>query len=708
MKRTIYFLFVILTLCGIVSCSKKAPTIEYMSGIVKDMDGNPIVDVEVESNSYTTKTNEQGSFTLEHIQNTNGRYVMNFHKKGYFPVVRSGSVSSVGLIEVVLIKENLENVSKTTTFTAANGAKVSVGNLAVDIPKNGIAYEDGTPYKGKVNVSVLYLDPTKPTFQSSMPGGDLIAQRSETNEEVPLVSYGMVNVVMKDTKGAKLQINEESKSKVTFPIPEGMAEKAPAQMPLWHFNEATGIWEECGMATKNGDVYEGEVAHFSWVNLDDPKEFVVLKGKVKDDKGNALAGVKVIIEQVYAYTNEDGEYSVRIPSETDVTVKIRKEDYLNYDNEFSILIKGQPGNTTYTQDIVLPSFPSIKGKLENSCDKNVSFPIYCQYERNGEKETTTFTLPQANGQFAVKIPSDAQNVSVHVVIPGGEEVTQEISFTGEDFQIIGSIIVCRQDIASREEPRITIGNEVIPLKANEFDYSGVGKDGAEIGNDDIEIKIDKYVEDSVFLNGHVTIEKYHFESTSARIEKRKIDNHVSISIVATGKAKKDENSAESDALFEGTYTVPYLYGGKCNDFSKLCWDPAIPTMRTPYWASQGLILDMPISILAYEKATTADFSNLTKITDDVDPFSMYIGYLKADDETYQKLISYLTENGFESSKDNAYCKGDIYIKVHYGKDKTIKIGESPDTFKMEVTVNTGLMKWFKNLIKRLFGFDWFS
>ena len=238
----------------------------------------------------------------------------------------------------------------------------------------------------------------------------------------------MVNVVMKDTKGTKLQINEESKSKVTFPIPEGMAEKAPAQMPLWHFNESTGIWEECGMATKNGDVYEGEVAHFSWVNLDDPKEFVVLKGKVKDDKGNALAGVKVIIEQVYAYTNEDGEYSVRIPSETDVTVKVRKEDYLNYDNEFSILVKGQPGNTTYTQDIVLPSFPSIKGKLENSCDKNVSFPIYCQYERNGEKETTPFTLPQSNGQFAVKIPSDAQNVSVHVVIPGSEEVTPDYRF----------------------------------------------------------------------------------------------------------------------------------------------------------------------------------------------------------------------------------------------------------------------------------------
>ena len=111
------------------------------------------------------------------------------------------------------------------------------------------------------------------------------------------------------------------------------------------------------MAVRNGDVYEGEVAHFSWVNLDDPKEFVVLEGTVRDENGNPLSGIKVVVEQVYTYSDGNGRYRVRIPSETDVTVKVRKEDYLNYDNEFSVLVEGQPGGTTYTQDIVLPAFP---------------------------------------------------------------------------------------------------------------------------------------------------------------------------------------------------------------------------------------------------------------------------------------------------------------------------------------------------------------
>lgn len=685
-----------------------------MSGVVKDIDGNPIADVQVESNQYTVQTDDHGLFTLEHVRNTEGRYVMNFSKKGYFSVVRSGDAGSVGLVEVVLVKENIPEVSTKSSFSAPRGAKVSVGGMTVDFPKNALVYEDGTPYKGNVEVNVLYLDPKKQTFQSAMPGGDLVAQRSDA-QEVPLVSYGMVNVVMKDTKGKKLQVNEEVKSKVTFPIPEGMAEKAPDQMPLWHFDEVKGIWMESGVAVKNGDVYEGEVAHFSWVNLDDPREFVVLKGTVKDDKGAPLSGIKVIVEQVYAYSNEDGEYSVRIPSETDVTVKVRKEDYLNYDNEFSVLVKGQPGNTSYTQDIVLPSFPSIAGKLTNTCDKNVIFPIYCRYEKEGKSETTPFVLPDAKGSFSVRVPSDASNVVVYVRVPGSEEVVQEVAFAGEDYKIQDPIIVCRQSLEEREKPRITMGEEVVPLEGNEFDYSSFEKQKLTLEGSGVNVVIDKYNEESIEQNGHVSIEKYKFESTSARIEKRKVDNYVSIHIIASGKATATEGGEEKDAVFEGTYTISYMYLGKCDDFTRLCWEPTIPRPRIPApYVYQNNLLELPNTFLFYDKFAESDIDCVTKVAGNAEPFSLYFGYIKADESTFDKAVSLLEESGYLRNPDKddnrwekfaAFEKDGVYVRLYYGKNLVEK--STNKKVKMAVNVNTGWSKWIKKIIKKYLGIDLF-
>lgn len=718
-RKTILPLLIVLMIGGLNSCKKSTPSIEYMSGVVKDVDGNPIAEVEVKSNDYTVRTDEHGMFTLEHIQNTGGRYVMDFHKKGYFPVVRSGESSSVGLVEVVLVKEEVKDVSVKSKFSAAKGSKVSVGGMTVDFPKNGVVYEDGTPCKGDVNVNVLYLDPKKSTFQAAMPGGDLVAQRA--GEEAPLVSYGMVNVVMKDAKGKKLQVNEEVKSKVTFPIPEGMANNAPDQMPLWHFNESKGVWEESGIAVRNGDVYEGEVAHFSWVNLDDPKQFVVLKGKVKDDKGNALSGVKVIVEQVYAYSDENGEYSVRIPSETDVNVTVRKEDYLNYDNEFSVLVKGQPGNSTFTQDIVLPSFPSVTGKLENMCDDNVLFPVFCRYERDGKVESTPFTLPEKKGNFSVKVPTDAQNVVVHVVVPGGDEVTHEVSFTGEDSQIYDPIMVCRQSLADRDKPHITMGEDVVVLEGDELDYSNFEGHKLTMSGSGVSITVPNYKEGVIDQDGQVICKKQGFESTSARIEKRKVDNHVSIHVVASGKATT-ESGEKKDAVLEGTYTIQYLYKGPCDDFSKLCWDSKIPNMRTPIkYVKQRFLLELPTSIFFYDTPRESDYKAIISVTESDDPFYMFVGYANADTSSRGNFISAMEAAGYVRSEERtegnteyvSYSKEDFNVEIAYVDKSTnsflvLENDSDAPRAQMVIHVSTGFKKWLKNLIKKYLGIDWLS
>ena len=545
-----------------------------------------------------------------------------------------------------------------------------------------------------------------------MPGGDLVAKR-DNDEVVPLVSYGMVNVVMKDTKGKKLQIKDEKKSKVTFPIPDKMLAKAPNQMPLWHFNEGTGIWEESGMATKNGNVYEGEVEHFSWVNLDDPKQFVVLNGKVKDDKGNVLPGIRITVEQVTTYSDGKGAYSVRIPSETDVTVSVKSRDYLNYENEFSVVVAGQPGNTTYEQDITLPSFPVINGKLENLCDGNLIFPIYCSYTKDDKNYTTPFTLSKKNGEFAIKIDAKAANVVLCINIPGGENIRKEIDFKGSDMDLIGAISVCHKSLAEREKPVLTVNGKETIIE-NELENSHVNKkeNSANVDNDNVYIKIPSYNEDSIFMDGNIEIKKENFVSNTARIEKRKENNCVKLKVTATGTVT-DKNNNTQDATLEGTFTVPYLYYGKCNDFSKLCWDKEWPTFRTPINnASQLYTWGMAIHMFEYDQPSIMDIKNVIKTTTKTDQIILYINYKNRDESVYKEMCSALEEAGFAKGEEedkgdytaHIYTKDELFIRLDVAKDGQKIRGDAE--MSVSITTATGMLTWIKSLFKRWLGIDW--
>lgn len=705
-NKTNIILYILLLWSILYSCGPEPQKAEYMSGYVKDIDGYPLANVVVSTNGNEVKTDKNGFFAIENVKEADGRYIVKFAKQGYFPVVRSEEFGSTLLTEVVLILEEEKDVSTRSTIKASKGGKISIGKMTVDIPSNGLMYENGTPYKGEVNVNMLYLDPTKPTFQAAMPGGDLIARRTNS-EEVPLVSYGMVNVIMKDKEGKKLQISEGEKSKVTFPIPAGMEKNAPDQMPLWHFNEESGIWEESGKAYKNGDVYEGEVEHFSWVNLDDPKEIVTLKGNVRDSQGNPLAGIKVIIEQVSAFTNSEGEYNVQIPSETDVKVTVRKEDYYNYDDVFSVVVEGQPGNTTYTQDIDLPSLPTIYGMLGNTCDENVVFPIYCKYRGKNGKETSPLTLPREDGFFSIKVPSSAKDVTVCVKVPGGQDVEEEIEFAGEDYEMRGNISICRKKVEERDKPHLTIEGDDIPIESNEILVCELLRKNNEIileGESGTEIRIYNYNETDEYMDGKIIIKDYQFTSTSARINKKKIGNKIRISITATGKVG-EENGDLKDAIVEGSYLIPCLYYGPCDDFDKVCWDPAIPKMRTPInKLEQEYLAGMAVAKIFYDEFSMKDIEKLAEIKEDVDPLILYVEYKKADKETYEKVVKYLNDLGYTESqngKNITYEKNDIIIGINReGNNKLNKLDAE-----MEIAVSTGFKKWIKNLIRKYLGIN---
>ena len=179
------------------------------------------------------------------------------------------------------------------TFNASTAQTLTAGGMTIDLPKNAYRIDgDDETYSGKVKTEMVYLDPNHDSFAEMMPGGDLAAVRSD-NSRVALLSYGMADLNMFGNNGEKLQLRKGVKAQLTFPIPTGMESDRPASIPLWSFNEKTGLWEEEGSATLQGDVYVGEVSHFSWVNLDWPENQGLVMGYVKDTDGNRLPGVRV-------------------------------------------------------------------------------------------------------------------------------------------------------------------------------------------------------------------------------------------------------------------------------------------------------------------------------------------------------------------------------------------------------------------------------
>jgi len=293
-----------------------------MQGIVSDNTGKALSGVKVTTGTASAVTGGDGKFTFSQAEVVNKRVVIKFEKTGYFTLTRSGVKQGDMFIEAVLQPTGNSDITLETTFESSEGKTLEVPKgMKVKIAPSSICYADGKPFNGKVKANMLYLDPNHENFSDMMPGGDLLALQN--NEEVLLISWGMTNVVLTDESNKPLQL--DAPAEVTYPIPDGMKNNPPPTIPLWHFDEAKGIWIHDGEATLRGDVYVGKVNHFSWSNLDEPKKRATVFGRVTyiDGKWYYWKPVKVGPNKVT--TNSKGEFTTYVPENTEVEIEITED-----------------------------------------------------------------------------------------------------------------------------------------------------------------------------------------------------------------------------------------------------------------------------------------------------------------------------------------------------------------------------------------------
>lgn len=285
--------------------------------------------------------------------------------------------------EVVMCKKENNDFTSIKTYSSSSDQTLQAGEMKIDMPQDGYKVDGtGVGYTGKVKSEMVYLDPNNERFSEMMPGGDLAAVRSD-NSSAQLVSYGMTDLNMY----AEMATSCSSRMAARQSLPSRYRQEwARIRLPAslcGAFNEKTGLWEEEGSAALQGNVYVGEVAHFSWVNLDYPEKQGTVYGYVKDDTGKVLPGVRLSIGQLLASTvsKSDGYYSHEVPANTDFSITVKDLYYGGIDQKVSVKVPALSPGERRQVDITLPHLVRVYGKVMNERGDGIRSSVWVQTER---------------------------------------------------------------------------------------------------------------------------------------------------------------------------------------------------------------------------------------------------------------------------------------------------------------------------------------
>lgn len=411
------------------------PTSITISGVVTSA-GSPVSGVKVTAGAASVVTGFNGIFTLEQVSGS----VVKFEKDGFATITRAFSAEN-NYFDVSMTSVRTE----TRSATSAQTVDVGYSGMKVDLPAS---YTDvnGNAYNGtNVTIKSAYLDPDDSDFADAMPG-NLAAIRTDQSE-AELISYGMITCELTGDNGEKLQPG--APAKLTFPVPTNAKKidgQLPATMPLWSFNEATGLWEEEGIAELNdaGTEYVGYVTHFSWHNLDYPSSRATLNVKVVDANGAPISNIVVNYDdQRKVYTNAQGIATCTVPSNTPMVISIPSESYCDYAAEIDqygykvvdknkiVKQEGVSLNAGATQTITLtmPASSVISGKITNESGAPISTAVWIAYG----KTTTSSVVSNKNGEYSIYAPYGYTGTAKIVVFCGdGYQETKEVTLTGAD------------------------------------------------------------------------------------------------------------------------------------------------------------------------------------------------------------------------------------------------------------------------------------
>lgn len=411
-------------------------------GNVIDINKNPIEGVTITIGNETAVTDSNGVFIINDAD-VNERFgYIKAEKAGYIhgsrSVVPANGINKVTIMLLEATVVGTVNSGDSDIVSMANGSSVSFDGNFVK--------EDGSTYSGSVNVIMHHLDPADTDMPLQMPG--MLYAQNEDGAERMLQTLGMLAVELRGSGGEELNLAEGSISEIKMPVNASLMGIAPATIPLWYFDEAKGYWIEEGEATLQGNMYVGNVSHFSFWNCDIPAEAITLCVTATNEDNTPLNNLWVTITSATfgtrsGYTNENGEVCGYVPSGETLELNIYSYDFcgntalytetigaFNSDSYMSVIV---PDNSDIIEETVIGTF--------NTCSGDPVTDGYVQLKYGGHSFTDTVT----NGEFEINLLRCEDDDTF--IIKGSDYVnlqsTDSISYTfTTPITNIGSIGAC--------------------------------------------------------------------------------------------------------------------------------------------------------------------------------------------------------------------------------------------------------------------------
>ncbi len=263
-----------------------------LTGRVVDATGAALTGATVTSGGKSCLTDVWGIYYLENVSLNKKRDVIRVSAPGKWDQI-CGFIPTSSSLNYV--NAGMNSLGAPFSVNGVTGGQVNLsGNVSISFPANAFISSSGSAYTGTVAVTAMSLSPDVANFDLLAPGGDFIGDRAN-GDEVILLSYGMVSVVLTDNTGNEIKLAAGKKAVISFPIVSSHQSAAPASIPLWYLDEQTGRWKEEGLAVKSGNTYTGEVSHFTIWNFDDFRPAFTINGQVTDSCGNPLANAFVAV-----------------------------------------------------------------------------------------------------------------------------------------------------------------------------------------------------------------------------------------------------------------------------------------------------------------------------------------------------------------------------------------------------------------------------
>lgn len=415
-------------------------------GLVLSTNGSPVSGATVSIGTSIVQTNSKGIFVFKNAQVRENFAYVKVSKTGYInasrTLVPTNGNNRVNIMMIPAVTTTSITSGAVTTVSLSNGTKVKFDGSFKDAA--------GNAYTGNVDVSMFHLNPSNQYLNEIMPGS-FLATNASGNSRV-METYGMLHVQLTGSSGQNLQIATGHTAEITVPLDAAQLATSPNTIPLWSFNEDSGIWQEDGVATKVGNTYVGNVSHFSWWNCDAQFPQAILRVTVKNTAGqplsNAMIGLKRTSQtyESYGITDGDGVVSGVVPAGETLELKI-------YDNCNTVVYSSTVGPfpvgvTTVLPDISLASSTNqftIKGTLKTCSGADVTDGFASLRFAGAVNYFQTIVVPVTNGIFSINSLGCSSNQQF---VLEGIDVTNiqtsgEINFTGTSpITNLGDIVVC--------------------------------------------------------------------------------------------------------------------------------------------------------------------------------------------------------------------------------------------------------------------------